>query len=109
MACATPLCKDRYIQSSGRSESRQWTGERRDRSQGAVHLAFVRPCVGAGGSGRRQSNSVEPQNVEVSPSRMPGGHANSAELVGVMYSFNASLRDNAFCIGMNWVTGSRTN
>ena len=34
----------------------------------------------------------EPQNDELSPSRMPGGQANTAELVGAAYSVIAPLQ-----------------
>jgi len=57
---------------------------------------------------RRQSKIVEPQNDEVSPSRSPGGQANTAELVGRTYSFSASLREISDCMGINCVTGLRT-
>jgi XTP/dITP diphosphohydrolase len=55
-----------------------------------------------------QDSSDEPQKSPWPPSGSPGGHANSAVPVWVMYSFSLSLRDRAICIGTNEVRGSRT-
>ncbi len=55
------------------------------------------------------ARSAEQRRTPVVPVAQPGGQAKIPLPVWVMYSLSASRRASSVCIGMNWVSGLRTN